>query len=56
MNEERREQIRWMLVDIIDNMEAPSDYPSHQDFKRDWLFAVADIAGGLAREVTTEEI
>lgn len=48
MNEERLEQIRFMLVDIIDNMEAPDDYPSHQDFKRDWLFAVADVATELA--------
>ena len=56
MNEERREQIRYMLVDIIDNMEAPTNYPCHQDFKRDWLFAVADVARDLANEVTTEEI
>ena len=51
MNEERREQIRAMLVDIIDNSEAPADYDSHDDFKRDWLFAVSDVAVELAKEV-----
>lgn len=54
MNDDRREQIRAMLVDIIDNMEAPDDYPSHSDFKRDWLFGVADVARDLAREVPIE--
>lgn len=51
MNEDRRNQIRNMLTDVIDNMKAPSDYPDHADFKREWLFAVADVADEMAREV-----
>lgn len=51
MFEKQRKQIRDMLTDIIDNMEQPESYPNHADFKRDWLFAVADEAGKLARGI-----
>lgn len=44
MNDERREQIRSMLLDIIDNMDAPEDFPSHEDFKREWLNGLVDVA------------
>lgn len=48
MTEKDHEQIRHMLNDAIDNMEKPDEYPSHADFKHDWLQAVADAASGLA--------
>lgn len=44
MNDERREQIRAMLLDIIDNIDTPDNYPSHDDFKRDWLNGLVDVA------------
>ena len=40
-----------MLADIIDNTETPDDYPFEEDFKRDWLLAVADVAKAIAREI-----
>jgi hypothetical protein len=44
MNDERREQIRGMLLAIVDNMKAPDDYPDPENFKRDWLNALVDVA------------
>lgn len=52
MTEDRKEQIRFMLVDIADNMEKPDDFEGSQDdFKREWLHAVAEEATTLAKEV-----
>lgn len=50
MNERRRKQIRSWLLETIDNTKAPPTYPSHNDFKQEWLFEVADVATELARQ------
>lgn len=44
MNDERREQIRSLILDIIDNTTTPKDYSNHKDFKRDWLNGLVDVA------------
>lgn len=51
MTEEFIEEMGAWLAEVIDNTKTPAMYPSHNDFKRDWLYAVADVATKLAKEL-----
>jgi hypothetical protein len=48
---QQKAQIEAMLVDLVDNMDAPEGFASHDDFKREWLFIVSDTALTLAKGV-----
>lgn len=52
MIQDRKKQIKDMLLDQIDNIEAPPEYPNHEDFKRDWLNVVADVANEIIRQIS----
>lgn len=39
-----KEQIRYMVLDLVDNMDAPATFPNHTDFKREWLNVLVDVA------------
>ena len=51
MNEAQKAQIESMLLDIVDNMDMTADYPTHKDFKREWLNAVVDVTQELIRKL-----
>jgi hypothetical protein len=48
------EQIDFLLLDQIDNMEVSDGYDSHNDMKRAWLKAVAERAAILAKQVPVD--
>lgn len=52
MDEELLDQVRWQLTDTADNLEVPECYEGClAQYRREWLFAVADIATEMGKAI-----